>query len=119
MPTLERPQVLLSAMLLLFVSISAVGDDSLAITIVNDNPDTILVSAYDMNLHPPAAIITGQKINGFASIEISITPGAEGLGRLSWTASSADAFSRRCGHRDRSGLKNNAVVHTYAKSRCR
>jgi hypothetical protein len=71
MHTLEQPWVLISTMSLLFVSISAAGDGVLPITIVNDNPDTILVSAYDMNLHPPAAIMMGQKISGFASIDIS------------------------------------------------
>lgn len=114
-----QPQVLFSTWLMLLVSASAVGDEALPITILNDNPDAILVSVYDMNLQPPAAILMGQHVNGFASIKISITPGAAGYGHLSWTASSADTFSRRCSRRDRSGIQSNAVVHVYAKAQCR
>ena len=118
MHTLEKPTVVLGTLLLLLISVAAIADENLPITITNDNPGTILVTAYDMNLHPPVAIMKGQLINGFASVKISITPGATGYGHLSWTASTADTFSRRCGHRDRSWLQNTAVVHVYAKSLC-
>ncbi len=118
MSTFDRLTVLFSTCLLLTVSTAAVGGDSLPVTITNDNPDAILVTAYDMNIQPRAAILVGQRINGFASIPLSITPGSAGYGHIAWTATSADTFSRRCGHRDRPQLSNNAVVHVYAKSRC-
>ncbi len=115
MRTPDQRTAIVSILVLLSVSASA---GSLPITITNDNPDTILVTAYDMNLHPRAEILVGQRINGFASIPISVTPGPTGYGHISWSATSVDTFSRRCGHRDRPRLLNNAIVHVYAKSRC-
>jgi hypothetical protein len=118
MHTLNQRTVFLGTLLLLFVSVSAIGDANLSITIINDNPDALLVSAYDSNTQPRAAILAGQKIYGFASILISITSGPRGTGRIYWTAVSVDSVTHRCGHQQRSGLQDNAVVHVYAKSKC-
>ncbi len=100
-------------------SAAALGGDSLPVTITNDNSDSILVTAYDLNVRPRAAILVGVKISGFASIPLSITPGPDGYGHIVWSATSADSFSRQCGHRDRARISNNAVIHVHANSECR
>ena len=113
----DQRTVFISVLLLLSASAPAAGD-GLPITITNDNPDAILVTAYDMNLRPRAVIMVGQRINGFASIPISVTPGTTGYGHISWSATTVDTSFRRCGHHDRPRLPNNAVVHVHANSRC-
>jgi hypothetical protein len=118
MHTLDMRTVLAATLPALWLSASALGGDSLPITITNDNSDPILVTAYDLNAQPRAAILVGVKIEGFASIPLSITPGPDGYGHLSWTATSADTFSRQCGQRDRTGISSDAVIHVYAKSEC-
>jgi hypothetical protein len=118
MHTLDMRTVLAATLPTLWLSSSALGGDSLPITITNDNSDAILVTAYDLNAQPRAAIMVGVKINGFASIPLSITPGPDGYGHLSWTATSADTFSRQCGHRDRTRIASDAVIHVYANSEC-
>ena len=117
---MRSPQraMLPGAVLLLSVGGSAVGDGALRITITNDNPETILATIYDMNTQPRSAIFVGHEINGFASIPISITPGPDGYGHLSWTATTTDNFFHQCGSRDRAGLADGTAVHVYAKSEC-
>jgi hypothetical protein len=105
-------------MLLALASTTALGDGSVPITILNDNPDTILVTAYDMNSRPRMALLQDRQINGFASILVTITAGRGGHGHLSWTARSADSFVGKCGSKDRPKLTSNTVVHVYAKSDC-
>jgi len=102
----------------LWLSTAALGGDSLPITLTNDDSESILVTAYDVNVQPRAAILTGVKISGFASIPLAITPGADGYGHIIWSATSADAFSRQCGYRDRARIANNAVIHIRATSEC-
>jgi hypothetical protein len=110
--------VLLGTLLTVSVAPSALGDGTLPITITNDNPDTILVTAYDMNAQPRAAVLKAERINGFGSIPLSVTPGIAGYGHISWTATGQDAFFRKCGHGDRPRLSNGAVVHVHARSTC-
>ena len=112
------PRTLLAAIaLLLFASAFADGG-GMSISIINDNPDTFLVTAYDLNLYPPAAILSARRINGFATIPLSITPGPDGYGHISWNAVSADNFVGQCGSKDRPQLLANTVVHVFAKSDC-
>jgi len=118
MPTPAMRTALVATLPALWLSSAVRGGDSLPITITNDNPDAILVTAYDLNVQPRAALLVGVKISGFASIPLSITPGPDGYGHLSWTATSADTFSRQCGHRDRAGIAGDAVIHVYANSEC-
>lgn len=88
------------------------------ITLINDNPDTVLVTAYDQNANPPAAVLSSRPINGFATIPLLITPGPDGTGHIAWNAVSADSFVGLCGHLDRPQLAANSVVHVYAKTNC-
>jgi hypothetical protein len=118
MHTRNLSTFLAAALPTLCLGTAALGGDSLPITIINDNPEVVLVTVYDMNVQPPAAILSGVQIAGFASIPLTITPGPEGYGHIAWTATSADSFSRQCGHLDRPGLSNDVVVHVYAKSEC-
>jgi hypothetical protein len=106
------------AMLFALGSSVALGDGSVPITILNDNPDTILVTVYDMNSKPRMALLQGREINGFASISVTVTAGRHGHGHLSWTARSADSFVGKCGAKDRPRLTSDTVVHVYAKSDC-
>jgi hypothetical protein len=96
----------------------AFADGGMPITIINDNPDTVLVTAYDENVTPPAALLSSREINGFATIPLMITPGPDGTGHIRWNAVSADSFVGLCGHMDRPQLPANIVVHVYAKSNC-
>jgi len=118
MHTLDMRIALVALLPALWLSSSALGGDSLPITITNDNSDAVLVTVYDLNVQPRAPILVGVKIAGFASIPLSITPGPDGYGHLSWNATSADTFSRQCGHRDRAQIASDAVIHVYAKSEC-
>ena len=61
MHTLQKPTIPVGTLLLLLICGAAIGDANLPITMINDNPETILVTVYDM-LQPPAAIMMGQQI---------------------------------------------------------
>jgi hypothetical protein len=76
------------------------------------------VTIVDRNAHPPQAVVSGEVIDGNASISVSITADASGRGHLSWTASTTDPDMRRCGRRDRRGVNDGATIHVSANSRC-
>jgi hypothetical protein len=113
-----RPRYATGALLLALGSTVALGDGSVSITLLNDNPDSVVVTVYDMNSKPRMAVLENREINGFASMTVTITAGRRGHGHLSWTAHSADSFVGKCGVKDRPGLTNDTVVHVYAKSDC-
>ncbi len=118
MNTHDLRTVSAGALLCVLGGASALGDAGLPVTITNDNSDAILVTVYDLNGSSRTALFTGQRVNGFASIPVSITVGAEGTGHLKWTAASVDTFARKCGQGDVTGLANNAEVHVSANSDC-
>jgi hypothetical protein len=118
MRKLGRPAVILSIFLTMAVSATAVGDDMLALRISNDGADDILVTVYDMNAEPPGAVVVRQRINGFAWIPVSVTTDATGAGHVRWTATSAAAGQRLCGHRGDRGLGNDDSVRVFADSPC-
>jgi hypothetical protein len=89
-----------------------------AIMITNDNTNDVLVTLYDMNTHPHSKLLDGQRINGFAAVPISVAADASGTGHVSWHATTADKDDRRCGHKDKPGLADQASVHVYAHSSC-
>lgn len=101
-----------------FYGPAAEAADTLPITVTNDNPDDVIVSLYDMNTKPRSKMLSRQRISGFASIPISVTPDADGNGHVYWTAISADPEHRKCGRKDRPGLATDTSVHVYAKSDC-
>jgi hypothetical protein len=91
---------------------------SVTIHIMNDSVDALIVSLYDRNQGRRAPVISGQVINGNASISISISANASGQGHLSWTASTVDTDMRRCGRHDNPGLNDGETVRVHADSRC-
>jgi hypothetical protein len=109
------------ACILGLVLLSAFGaahaDEMLPITIVNDNTNDVIVTVRDLNTLAHTKVLVGQRINGFASIPVSIMAGADGTGHVRWTATSA-GDDRKCGAKERPGLGPNASVHVYAKSAC-
>jgi len=96
----------------------ALGDGTLTIHVANDSTDSLLVSLYDRNLRRGQKVLTGQLINGNASISISISADASGQGHLYWTAMTVDQDMRRCGHGDRRGVNGGSTVHVNTDSRC-
>jgi hypothetical protein len=118
MRKLSQSAIFLGFLLTVIVSATAVGDDMVTIKINNDGTDDILVTVYDMNSEPPGAVIVRQKVNGFAWIPVSVTAGAAGLGHIRWTATSARAGVRRCGHQGNRGLGNDDAVRVFADSDC-
>jgi len=108
---------MLAAALSLGGSAAVSAADKVAITILNDNTDDVLVTVYDMNTRPHDKLLSRQRINGFASIPLSIAADAAGRGHVRWTAITATQ-SRQCGHKDRKGLADGDSVHVFAKSIC-
>ena len=96
----------------------ALAADTVAITIINDHTDDVLVTVYDMNTQPHSKLLDGQRINGFASVPMSVAADAAGTGHVSWSAVTADPDVRQCGHKDKAALANNDSVHVFAKSKC-
>jgi hypothetical protein len=103
---------------LLLQSAAARADDKVAITLTNDNTDGVYVTVYDMNTSPPSKLLSHQEIEGFASVPLSIAADASGNGHLRWSAVAADPQARKCGRKDRPGLRSDASVHVFANSRC-
>lgn len=92
--------------------------DGVQVKISNDGTEDILVTVYDMNTRPKSVVVQNARINGFSSLPISASIDASGLANLSWTATSVDPTSRKCGHDSTSGLSNDAAVHVHADSSC-
>ena len=94
------------------------GDVGLTITISNDTTTNLLVTVYDLNASPAQRILSGQLMNGFATMSLSVTPDSSGQGHLSWTATTLDRDMRQCGHRDKPNLNDGDTVHVYANDDC-
>jgi hypothetical protein len=97
---------------------SASAGDTVTLKILNDSADAIEATVYDMNVKPPGAAFTHQRINGFAWIPIEVAANTSGNAHVRWVARTADADFRRCGHEDRRGLEDEATVRVFANSRC-
>lgn len=87
------------------------------IKITNDGTEDILVTVYDNTTNPARAVLTNQRINGFTSVPISLMGDATGKANLSWTATSADSASPKCGHAD-TVVSNAGSVNVHADSSC-
>ncbi|ERR1035438_887341 len=119
MLTMSKAVMILSLSLLLLVSAAAVADDPVTIRVYNDDADDIVLSVYDMNAQPPEAVISNQRINGFAWIPISVTAGAVGKGHVKWIARTVDPGFLRCGYQEIHGVANDASLHVSVDSNCR
>jgi hypothetical protein len=118
-PKLNRTPFFLALACLSMAFAAAHADDTVTLSITNNNTDNILVTVYDMNTRSHDKVLDRQVINGFASVPISVAAGAGGTGHVFWRATTLDPNRPRCGQRDRAGLSNEASVHVFARSRCR
>jgi hypothetical protein len=106
------------ACLFLLAADTAALADGLNITLNNNTTGNLLVTVYDMNAQPPQKVLSGEVINGFASIRISIAADDSGHGHLSWRTTTVDRDMRRCGHHDKPKLNDGDTVRVYANSEC-
>lgn len=97
---------------------TALGGEGLQVKITNDGTQDIVVTVYDMNANPRAILLQNARINGFTSVPVSAIADATGHANLSWTATSSDGTSAKCGHDDTSGLRNDSAVNVHADSSC-
>jgi hypothetical protein len=92
--------------------------DGIAVRLLNDTPNNLIVTLKDLNAQPPQYVASGEVINGNAAINLSITADASGFGHLAWTATTVDRDMRRCGHLDIRRVKAGATIHVFANHRC-
>jgi hypothetical protein len=97
---------------------TALGGEGVQVKITNDGTQDIVVTVYDMNAKPRAILLQNARINGFTSVPVSAIADATGHANLSWTATSTDETSAKCGHDDTSGLRNDSAVTVHADSSC-
>lgn len=94
------------------------AQDGVSLTVMNDTPDNLIVTIIDRNARPPQPVLSGELINGNASISVSATANASGRGRVSWTAATRDRDMRRCGHGNKRGLNDGDTIRVSANGRC-
>jgi hypothetical protein len=97
---------------------TALGGEGVQVKITNDGTQDIVVTVYDMNANPQRILLQNARINGFTSVPISAIADATGRANLSWTATSTDATSKRCGHADTLGVSDDAAVNVGVDSSC-
>src|ERR1700723_4019383 len=95
---------------------TALGGEGIQVKITNDGTQDIVVTVYDMNAEPKRILLQNARINGFTSVPVSAIGDAAGRANLSWTATSTDAASPKCGHADTVTLGNDASVNVHADS---
>jgi hypothetical protein len=108
--------VLALSCLSLLLARTALGE-GVEVKITNDGTEDILVTVYDRTTNPETVVLTNARINGFSSVPISLVGDATGRANLSWTATSADPVSPKCGHAD-AVVSNAASVNVHADSSC-
>jgi hypothetical protein len=96
--------------------VSAAG--GVTVHIQNDTVDSLSVTLYDRTFGRKQPVLSGQIINGNASISITINANASGQGHLSWKAATVDPDMRRCGHHDNPGLNDGDTVRVHADAAC-
>jgi len=103
---------------LLLMAGTALGSEGVQVKITNDGTQDIVVTVYDMNTKPQRILLQNARINGFTSAPVSAVADAAGHANLSWTATSTDTASMKCGHDDTLGLGNDSAVSVHADSSC-
>ena len=111
----SKAVLFMSCLLLLYAG--TVLGQGVEIKITNDGTEDIVVTVYDRTTNPARAVLTNQRINGFTSVPISLMGDANGRANLSWTATSADPASPKCGHAD-TVVSNAGSVNVHADSSC-
>jgi hypothetical protein len=97
---------------------AAFGGEGVQVRITNDGTQDVVVTVYDMNAQPQRILLQNARINGFTSVPVSAIGDATGRANLSWTATSTDATSPKCGHDNTVGVGNDAAVSVHADSTC-
>lgn len=97
---------------------TALGGEGVQVKITNDGTQDIVVTVYDMNTRPERVVLENARINGFTSVPINAIGDATGRANLSWTATSTDSTSRKCGHDDTVSVNNDGSVSVHAESSC-
>lgn len=92
--------------------------EEVSVKITNDGTEDILVTVYDRSTNPARTVLANARISGFASVPISVAGDASGKANLSWTATSADPVSPKCGHAD-AVVSNAGSVSVHADSSCK
>ena len=115
-PHAPRWPLAIAAATLALMAASAVAD-GINVTITNDGTEDINVTVYDTTVGPRKVILS-QRINGFSTVPLYVSPDATGRANLSWTAVTVDPRNRRCGHAEQVGLADSAQVHVHADSDC-
>ena len=110
--------VLILASLPMLIIGTALGGEGVQVKITNDGTQDIVVTVYDMNAKPQRILLQNARINGFTSVPVSAIGDATGRANLSWTATSTDAASPKCGHDDTLGIGNDSAVNVHADSSC-
>jgi hypothetical protein len=96
---------------------TVLADDGIDVKITNDGTEDIVVTVYDMNTSPSKVVLINARINGFTSVPISVIADATGRANVSWTATSVDHTSPKCGHAA-AVVENAASVSVHADSTC-
>ena len=97
---------------------TALGGEGVQVKITNDGTQDIVVTVYDMNAEPRRIVLQNARINGFTSVPISAIGDASGRANLSWTATSVDSASPKCGHDNDLSVGNDSAVNVHADSTC-
>ncbi len=116
MPLHFKAALVLSCLPLLAAR-TAHGGEGVEVKITNDGTEDIVVTVYDLSTEPRKAVLSNVRINGFTSLPISLTGDANGKADLSWTATSIDQVSPKCGHAE-TVVSNAASVNVHADSAC-
>ncbi len=107
---------LLLAVPLLLIGAGAFAD-GVPVSITNNGTEDIVVTVYDTTLRPHEVVMS-QRINGFSSVPLTMSPDASGRANVSWTAVTVDPNHRRCGHAEQKGLADSSTVNVSAHSAC-
>lgn len=97
----------------------ASADARITLHIANGSVDSLIVTLYDRNLRRHQQVLSGQVINGNASISITISADSSGQGHIAWTAMTVDRDMRQCGHQDKRGVYDGSTVQVFADSSCK
>lgn len=109
----------LIAGVLAFATHRASADARVTLHIANGSTDSLIVSLHDRNLRRRQQVLSGQVINGNASISITVSADAKGQGHVYWSAMTLDPDMRRCGHEDKRGVNDGSTIQVSADGACK
>jgi hypothetical protein len=96
---------------------TALGGEGVQVNITNDGIQDVMVTVYDMNVHPRRMVLTNARINGFTSVPLSLIADESGHAKLAWTATSLDPKARKCGQAS-AVAGNDGTVNVHADTSC-